>query len=467
MTAGMIATSDPRASRIGGQILSDGGNALDAAVTAALTLFVLEPHACGLGGDAFVLLKTPGEPPTAIDGSGAIPAHLAAAATEEDFDAVPRTGPRTFTVPGAVGLFETALAQYGTIGLADATSPARDLARTGFAVRQTLAMSALRMSSQLSDDAVLAPLYLPSGRPVREGDLIRNPRLADALDVIAVHGARELYEGALARAISDRSQAGGGYLDADDLAAHRTVPMTPISTSFQGSEVWELPPPTQGVAVLEALAELEAGGRFDPDALIEAITEGMLVTGVDLRSGHRSRRGFGDTTYVAAVDDGGLGVSLITSIFSEFGSTVGVDTIGGPLQNRATGTSIVGQRPRPGKPPHTTIPALVTQGGELSHVLGVVGGYMQAQGQVQLLVNLLVHGMGPQEAIDAPRLRILNGGEIALEPGHELATRIPEAVGREPGNGGFGGGQAIFHSGDVLRGGSDPRRGGLVVHVLD
>jgi gamma-glutamyltranspeptidase / glutathione hydrolase len=465
MTAGMIATSDPRASQVGSQILLDGGNALDAAVTAALALLVLEPHACGLGGDAFVLLKKPSEPPIAFDGSGAIPAQLAAAATEEAFEPVPRTGPRTFTVPGAISLFETALARHGTIGLDHATSPARRFARGGFEVRHTLAASIQNMSRQLVDDAVLADLYLPGGRAVREGEVMRNECLADALDAIAAHGARELYDGDLARAIADRSRAGGGYLDANDLAAHRTEPMTPIATSFRGCEVWELPPPTQGVAVLAALAQLEEIGRFDTDALIAAIAEGMLVTGVDLRPGRESAPGRGDTTYVAAVDETGLGVSLITSVFSEFGSTVGVRAIGGPLQNRATGTSIVGQRPRAGKPPHTTIPALVTREAELSYVLGVVGGYMQAQGQVQVLVNLLVHGMAPQEAIDAPRFRILSGGNLAVEPGHQLAERIPEAVGRDPGNGGFGGCQAICRSGGTLRGGSDPRRGGLVVHV--
>ena len=459
----MIATSDPRASEAGAALLQEGGNAVDAAVTAALALLVLEPHACGLGGDAFLLLQIPGRPPEALDGSGAVPARLAAAGADEDYEAIPRTGPRTFTVPGAVDLFETALARYGTIDLARAIRPGRDLAAEGFAVRPTLAASARGMAEHLAADPVLAALYLPGGAPVREGDVVRNERLAATLDAIATGGARQLYEGELGHAIADRSAEVGGYLQLDDLQAHRTLPMVPISGTFRGSEVWELPPPTQGHGVLTALSTLESGGRFDSDSLVSAITAGMLATGVDLRAA--SAPAGGDTTYVAVIDDAGLGVSLITSIFSEFGSTVGVPALGGPLQNRALGISVLGQRPRPGKPPHTTIPALVRREGELSHVLGVVGGYMQAQGQVQVLVNLLVHGMAPQQAIDAPRLRVLPGGRLAVEPGHDLATRMPEALERDPGNGGFGGCQVVAREGTHLVGGSDPRRGGAVIAV--
>jgi gamma-glutamyltranspeptidase/glutathione hydrolase len=158
-------------------------------------------------------------------------------------------------------------------------------------------------------------------------------------------------------------------------------------------------------------------------------------------------------------------VSLITSVFSDFGSVVGVEALGGPIQNRASGISLVGQRPRAGRPPHTTIPALVTREGELSHVLGVVGGYMQAQGQVQVLVNLLVKGMAPQDAIDEPRFRVVPGGKLAVEPDHDLAKRFPEAASMDPGTGGFGGGQVVSIDGGRLAGGADPRRGGLVVEV--
>jgi gamma-glutamyltranspeptidase/glutathione hydrolase len=464
MSIGTIATSDPRASEAGADVLRSGGNAMDAAVTAAFTLLVLEPHACGLGGDAFVLLKRPGEPPTALDGSGAIPVALAEDAQREEFEAIPKTGPRTFTVPGAAGLFEEALHQHGTIGLTDALAPAHQFARVGFVVRESLAASAAKMAELLAQDPLLAVLYLASGRPVREGEVIRNDRLADALEVLSRCGAADMYSGGLADAIAERSSMVGGYLDSSDLRSYRVEPMIPQSIRFRGFDVWELPPPTQGVAVLRALSVLEEEGRFDPDAIIEAITEGMLLTGIDLRKGAGSVAAGGDTTYIAAIDGEGLGVSLITSIFSEFGSGVGVEALGGPLQNRASGTRVVG-RPRAGKPPHTTIPAMVTRDGELSSVLGVVGGYMQPQGQIQVLVNLLAHGMGAQHAVDVPRLRVLAGGELAIEPHHELANRYPSAVGRDPGNGGFGGCQVVRKVGTTLSGGSDPRRGGCVVSV--
>ena len=470
----MIATSDPRASEIGAEVLRGGGNAVDAAVTAALALLVVEPHACGLGGDAFLLVKAPGRSPEALDGSGALPAALVAEAAGDSYQPIPRAGARTFTVPGAVALFEAALDLYGTIDLARAVAPARELAADGFTVRPSLAASARTTAPLLAEDPVLAALYLPGGEPVAEEAVVRNPPLAAALDTIAARGAREMYSGALARAVADRSKEVGGYLGSEDLGAHRTETMVPVSLGFQGSEVWELPSPTQGQAVLTALSYLENAGRFDSEAVVEAITAGMLATGVDLRPagadapadtpGADTPAG-SDTTYLAVVDRTGLGASLITSLFSEFGSVVGVDALGGPLQNRAFGLTAVGQRPRPGKPPHTTIPALVTRRGELSHVLGVVGGYMQAQGQIQVLLNLLVHALAPQAAVDAPRLRVLAGGQLALEPGHDLARRMPDAVGRDPGPGGFGGCQAVATGGGVLRGGTDPRRGGLVVHV--
>ena len=217
--------------------------------------------------------------------------------------------------------------------------------------------------------------------------------------------------------------------------------------------------------MLTALARLADRDAYDDDAVIEAVTAGLLVTGLDLRRPGSVAGPPGDTTYVAAVDGDGLGASLITSVFTEFGSVVGVEAIGGPLQNRAAGITAVGRRPSPGKPPHTTIPALVTRHGQLEAVLGVVGGYMQAQGQVQVLVNLLVRGMDPQTAVDAPRLRVLPGGEVALEPGHALAARWPEAVGREPGSGGFGGAQVVQWRDGRLSGGSDHRKGGAVVRV--
>ena len=399
----------------------------------------------------------------AID--AAVTAALAAEAELDAFEPVPMIGPRTFTVPGALDLVERALDLHGTIAWQDAVEPARQLARDGFEVRATLEAAVVRMEHHLAADPVLRALYLPGDRPVRAGERVRNARLADALETVARFGARELYDGALGVAIAARSRDAGGHLDRDDLLAHRTLPMQPVSTTFQGADVWELPAPTQGPAVLDALAILEAAGRFEPKAIVDALLAGLRGAGVDLLSMQPSAPARGDTTYIAAIDEAGVGVSLITSVFADFGSVVGVDALGGPLQNRAAGSTLVGRRPSAGKPPHTTIPAVVTRDGALAHCLGVVGGYMQAQGQVQVLVNLLVHGMSAQAAIDAPRLRILAGGALAIEPGHPLAASAPDGLGRDPGAGGFGGCQVASVVDGRLDAGSDPRRGGAVARA--
>ncbi|MBY0275979.1 gamma-glutamyltransferase [Candidatus Binatia bacterium] len=465
----VIATSDPRATTAAAHVLACGGNAVDAAVTAAAVLFVVEPHACGIGGDAFLLVKQPGEAPAALDGSGAVPAALAAEAEQADGGDVPFVGARSITVPGAVSLLETALEQLGTITLADALTPALRLAREGFAVRPMLAAAAARAHGLLASDPLLAALYLPQEAPVRTGDVVRNPQLADALAAIATDGAARFYRGDLAADVARRVAALGGQLSTDDLAAHATLPMSPVCVRFRGVDVWELPAPTQGPAVLVALEALERAGHFDPDAIVAALLAGMRSVDVELGRitsvpSPAPARG-GDTTFIAAIDRNGLGVSLITSIFSDFGSGVGVDGLGGPLQNRAATFPLTGRRPRPGKPPHTTIPALVTRDGSLRHALGVVGGYMQAQGQVQVLVNLLVHRMSPEEAVAAPRLRLLHGGELAVEPGHALAARFPDAARRDPGLGGFGGCQIASCADGRISGAADPRRGGLVLIV--
>lgn len=465
--AGVIATSDPRASEVGAEILRSGGNAVDAAVASALALLVVEPHACGVAGDAFALYKREGEAmPAALDGSGAVPNALAAEAEGPEFVPVPLYGARSVTVPGAMHLFSELLDREGTLSLAGAVVPAQRLAQEGFAVRPTLAAAAARNVTRLEADPTLRALYLPDGAPVVTGDTVRNPALAEALGQLGERGVHDLYAGDLADAVLDASTRAGGYLLAADLSAHRTEPLTPVSGTFAGAEVWELPEPTQGPAVLASLQVLEDRGRYDTNSVIDSIVVGMRAAGIDLLTMQPESNSRGDTTYIACADADGFAVSLITSVFSDFGAGVGVPALGSPLHNRAAGTTLIGQRPRRGKPPHTTIPGMVTRGGELAYVLGVVGGYMQAQGQVQVLVNLLVHGMSPQDAIDAPRFRVLSGGGvIAAEEGHEIATLDPAAVGRDPGPGAFGGCQVASRTRSLLDSGSDKRRDGLAILV--
>lgn len=460
-----VATSDPRATALACSVLDEGGAAVDAAVAAALLLFVVEPQSCGIGGDAFLIHAGPGSAPVALDGSGAMPVGLTQEALEADgFDTVPPAGARSVTVPGAVALFETALHRFGRRTLAECARPAIDTARGGFTVRPHLAEAVARAAEQLVGDALLGPIYVPGGRPVAEGEQLANPALAAGLEALAAEGAAALYDGALADDLVSTVQAAGGYLTAADLAGHRTEEVEAARTEFLGRVVLELPHPTQGPAVLHALDALDVddSGPVDWAGALEAVRHGMRVAGFDPGAIKLSKppEARGDTTYLAVIDDEGSTASLITSVFGAFGSHLGVPAIGGPIHNRATTLRMVGEAPRPGKPPHTTIPAMVLLDDAVEYALGVAGGLMQPQTQVQVLLRMLVEGLDPQAAIDAPRFKICFGGDTALEAGHPLLERFPGAGERAAGPEGFGACQVAGRHRGTLRAGADHRRGG-------
>ncbi|MBI5087805.1 MAG: gamma-glutamyltransferase [Actinobacteria bacterium] len=471
MTAA-IATSDPRATAAGAELLAAGANAVDAAVAAALVLYVVEPQQCGLGGDAFLIHVPPGQPPVGLDGSGAVPLGLDdAALAAAGLDTVPARGAGTATVPGAYRLLEDAAARFGTRSMAQLAAHAIALADDGFAVRPTLAIAAERAAAEIVDDPVLGPLYVPGGRPVAEGDVVRNPVVAGCLAALCEHGSGLLYGGELGRAVVESMRAAGGYLSEDDLARHVTLPAELISTEFRGSTIWELPPPTQGIAVLHALDSITADtdrveSADDWARVIEHMRAAMAAAGFDLAQiGARpAPPSQGDTTYIATVDREGGAASLITSLFGDFGSHFGVPALGGAIGNRATMLRALRRPMTPGaKPPHTTIPAAVTRDGALQYVLGVAGGFMQPQAQVQVLVHLLERGLAPQDAIDEPRFRIGFGGTLSLESGHPLCDRMPDAAARPPGPEGFGAAQVVagpLAAGGVAAG-ADHRRGGV------
>ncbi len=469
MTAA-VATSDPRATGAAVEVLSGGGNAVDAAVTACFVLYVVEPQSCGVGGDGFMFVHDGKGAPVALDGSGAVPLELTIEGLRESgHDAVPARGGASVTPPGAVALLETALAEHGTIRLADAVAPARAYAASGFEVRPTLASTAARSGASLVSDPVLGSLYVPGGTPVAEGSTVRNPRLAECLDVIASEGGRAVLGGPIGAAIVERVRQDGGFLSEVDMARHRTMPAEPGAVDFAGHMVWQMPQPTQGPSVLGALERLEPATPVDWESVLGATSEGMRAAGFDPAAivVGRPQRATGDTTFLAVVDHGGTAVSLITSVFGDFGAHLGVDEIGGPIHNRATTLRMLGLEPQPGaKPPHTTIPGLVTRDGRLRCVLGVAGGIMQPQAQVQLIVRMIVEGLGPQEAVDRPRFKVCFGGDLALEPGHELAGAHPAALSRSPGPEGFGAAQVVgWHQGR-LEAAADARRGGSAT-VLD
>jgi len=464
-----VATSDPRATQAAADVIRSGGNAIDAAVTAAFVLYVVEPQSCGIGGDGFMFVHNEPGPPIGLDGSGAVPAGLTREALAADgLDNVPARGAKTATPPGAVSLLETALTQFGTINLRDALVPAIQFAREGFAVRPTLAVAAAKAAAELAHEPVLGPLYWPGGKAVTEGATVRNPELANALALIAVEGSAAILTGALADAIVEAMEANGGYLSRADLAAHRTLPIAPAGVDFAGHRIWQMPSPTQGPAVLAALRDISSNGtssesEIDWDAAYHAVAAGMVEAGFDPTNVGTSAPSpaKGDTTFIAAIDHDGHGASLITSVFGDFGSHLGVKALGGPIHNRATTFRLVSKPIGPGKPPHTTIPGLITRAdGTLRYVLGVAGGVMQPQTQVQLTLRTLLENHSPQEAIDLPRFKICFGGELALEAGHPLATLYPDALNKNPGPEGFGAAQMIgWHEG-ALHAGADARRGG-------
>ena len=464
---GVIASSDPRAARVGADVLRAGGNAVDAAVAAVFVLYVVEPHACGPGGDAFLMIGEPGAAPEGLDGSGAVPAGLTQEAlTAAGLETVPIRGGATVTVPGAVSLLEEALGRYGTTALTDAIAPAVDLARNGFAARRTLAETAARAASSIANDPVLGPLYAPDGSPVAIDQQITNPRLADLLERIAAEGAGVLYQGPVAEAIVGRVAEAGGYLTLEDMAAHRTEPVAPLSATFRGRRVWELPAPTQGPAVTIALERLEPLAEIGWDDVVEAVAAGLQGAGIPVKAtgAAPARAAPRDTTYVAVMDGDGRAASMITTVFADFGAHVGVAELGGPVQNRATMFTALRRPPQPGKPPHTTIPAVVTHDGTPEYALGLAGGFTQAQVQVQLLLRLLTEGMDPQAAIDAPRFKLELGGGLTLEPGHPLAERHPDAV-KPTGPEGFGAAQIAARLDGGFVGGADARRDGVVVTI--
>jgi len=515
---GVIATSHPLATAAGLRVLEQGGNAIDAAVTAAAMLNLVEPHMTGMGGDMFALLWSAREKRlVGLNASG----RSGSLMTREELvkrghDRVPTFGPEPVTVPGAVSGWAALLTKYGTLTLAQALEPAIRLAELGFPVSPIIARQWAGSVELLSKDEGARATYLVDGkRAPATGEWFRNPDLAKSFRLLADSGPGVLYGGSLGRRIVERLQTLGGYLTLEDFAAQQAEWVTPISTTFKGKRVYELGPANQGVAVLEMLKilepyDLKAMGHNTPRYLHHLI-EAKKLAYADLArwvgdpaamttpverlladrfiAGRRAlldpaqaaeRREPGDaataseTIYLAAADAQGNMVSFINSNYEEFGSGIVVPGTGFALQDRGAGFSMTPGIPNtvaPKKRPlHTLIPAFVTQTGpdgaeEPWMAFGVMGGAIQPQGHVQVLLNLLEFGMDLQEAIGAPRFRHYDGLRVALEA--QFADSVRAGLARmghrvivlDPDN--AGGGQAVMR---LLRGwaaGSDPRKDGM------
>lgn len=531
---GMIATSQPLASAAGLRVLQEGGNAIDAAITAAAVLAVVEPTMNGIGGDLFAIVHdAKSNALRALNASG----RSAYAATPDAFAArklerVPNAGVYSVSVPGVVDGWATLLAAYGTIPLARALAPAIEYASNGYAVSDIIGHQWMAAEPKLAADPAAASTFLPGGRAPRPGEIFANPRLARTLQRIATDGRDAFYQGAIAAAIVADMKQRDGLLDARDFAEHRSDWIVPISTNYRGYEVYELPPNTQGFVPLEMLNILEgfdvkslgansaeylhllveakriafadrAAYLADPDFVPPSVLRTLVSKEyaaarrkeIDLAhaearykpgtiEGHTPTAGddddnltgrdLGDTIYLTCADGKGNVISLIQSLFSDFGSGIVAGDTGIVLHNRGSLFNL-----RPGhpdriaphkRPMHTLVPAFVMKDKKPWLSFGVMGGDHQAQGHVQVLVNLIDFGMNVQEAGEAAR--VTHGSDqgktgIQLESGIGAAVR--EALARRghvilPG-GGFGGFQGILidPKTGVLMGGSDPRKDGLAI----
>ena len=519
--SGMVASSQPLASQVGLDVLKRGGNAVDAAIAMAAVLNVTEPNMTGIGGDAFMLVysaKT--KTLSGLNASG----RAAKALSIEYFRSrsmkqVPTTGMEPITVPGAFDGWVTLLEKFGTMKLADLLAPAVGYAEDGFPLMEKTVADWVPEVGKLKRNAAAAATFLIDGAPPKPGDIFVQKNLARTFRTLASGGRDAFYRGEIARAIVDYCQKNGGALSLEDFAEHRSEWVEPISTTYQGHTLYEIPPNGQGLTALILLNILEGvdlkAMRTDAALYHHTMIEATKIAFADrnryiadqafskvpveallAKDYAASRRALidpvkaidppsygdlpagSDTTYLTVIDRDRNAVSFINSIFHSFGSGVVAGETGIMLQNRGSAFSLDPDHPNriePGKRPfHTIIPAMVFKDGRLLMSYGVMGGDIQAQGHVQVLVNLLDRGMNLQQAIDAPRIRYVAGRDVMLEPeltaavitdlvqrGHNRVMPAPGIEHRAQ----MGGGQAIMidHATGALLGASDRRKDGLAL----
>lgn len=527
-TNGMVATSHPLAALAGLDILKQGGNAIDAAVAANAMLGVVEPMSCGIGGDLFAIVwdaKT--HALRGLNASGRSPRR----ATLEHFQKqnlafIPETGPLSWSVPGCVAGWGALLREFGSKTLRELLSPAISTAEEGFPVTEVIASDWNSAAAKLAQWPDTEQTFLVNGRAPQEGARFANPRLAHTMQQIASAGPECFYQGDIAEQIVRFSEQHGGLFSREDFAAEHADWIEPVSTTFLDCEIWELPPNGQGIAVLQMLnllepfhlESLEPGSpeylhllieakklayadraRFyaDPDfaevPVRELISKSYAHERIRLLDRGKAMQKVlhgdpklsrGDTIYLTAVDKDRNCCSLIQSNYFGFGSMVVPGELGFPLQNRGCLFSLDKEHPNclaGGKRPfHTIIPGMVTRANRPLLSFGVMGGDMQPQGHVQVLINMLCFGMNAQHAGDAARVQHKgsatptgipadeDGGTVQIESGISAAAakelaRLGHHV--ERAIGGFGGYQAIkvdWENG-TLEGGTDPRKDGLAI----
>ncbi len=521
---GMAATSQPLATQVALDILQAGGSAVDAAIAANAMLALVEPTGSGLGGDLFAIVwDSESGKLHGLNASGRSPASLTLAELRRrGFDKMPSHGPLPVTVPGAVdGWFELHQ-KFGRLPMAEVLAPAIRYAREGYPLSELIAYYWDRSVPILKKFEGFAETFMPEGRAPRKGEIFRNPGLAHTLEQLASGGRDAFYTGDIARTIAAYMKRQGGFLSYQDLAAHHSTWVEPMSTTYRRLEVWQLPPNGQGIAVLQILNLLEgfdlrAMGFGSADYVHHFLEAKKLVfedrarwyadpefSQLPLRglvskayAGHRRqlidpRRAAktltagnpaleeGDTIYLTVADQDRNMVSLIQSNYRGMGSGMTPDGLGFILQDRGELFTFEEGHPNvyaPGKRPfHTIIPGFVTKDSKPYMSFGVMGGATQPQGQAQIIINMVDFGMGLQEAGDAPRIlhqgssqptgeRMTNGGRVTLESGFPYET-VRELMGRGHqigfARGPYGGYQAILYDAenDVYYGASESRKDG-------
>jgi gamma-glutamyltranspeptidase/glutathione hydrolase len=519
---GMACTSQPLATQVALDILKEGGNAIDAAIAANALLGLVEPTGNGIGGDLFAIVwEARSGKLYGLNASGKSPGSLTLSYFRENgYEKVPAYGPLSVSVPGCVdGWFELH-EKFGNMAMDKLLRPAIEYARVGFPVTEVIAYYWGSNAQSLRGYPNVQEVFMPGGKAPEKGEVFRNPFLAQTLEQIATGGRDAFYRGEIARTIDRFMKEQGGFLSYEDLASHTSVWVDPVSTNYRGYEVWELPPNGQGIAALQILNILEGydiaamgfgsadyihhfveakklafedRARYyaDPDfgdiPVEELISKEYAEKRRELLNPNIASRALdageiehGNTIYLTVADEQGNMVSLIQSNYRGMGSGMCPPGLGFILQNRGELFNLKEGHPNqyePGKRPfHTIIPAFVTRGGRPWMSFGVMGGAMQPQGHVQILVNLIDFGMNLQEAGDAPRIqhvgsseptgeKMTDGGIIYLESGIPYES-IRELVRRghrvEFDLGGYGGYQAILRdeSKGVYLGASESRKDG-------
>jgi gamma-glutamyltranspeptidase/glutathione hydrolase len=520
---GMVCTSQPLASMAGIDILQAGGSAVDAAIAANAVLGLVEPMSCGLGGDLFAIIWSEKDRKLfGLNASGRSPYEWnLQQAREMGLKEIPANSPLSWSVPGCVSGWAALHERFGRLSFSRLMEPVIEHAREGFPVSPIIAQS---WSFGSLDTPGLRSTYLPDGKPMHYGTIFRNTQLADVFELLSREGPAAFYQGQPAERIVKFSQTNGGRFSLRDFRDHKADWVEPVSTSYRGYDVWELPPNGQGIAVLQMLNLLE---HFDirsmqPNSVehlhlfIEAkklafedravyyadmdfakVPLQQLISKeyaaeraklIDLKRAAQDvqpgrLKGSSDTIYMTTADKDGNMVSLIQSNYFGWGSGYVPDGLGFCLQNRGQLFALDPNhlnRLEPHKHPfHTIIPAFVTRAGQPVFSFGVMGGDFQPQGQTQVLTNLIDFGMSPQQAGEQPRIehtesstptgsKMVGGGSVGFERGISDDVKLKLAyMGHRvrPNLGAFGGYQGIWRQDDPLRyfGGSDPRKDGCAV----